>query len=229
MYFYQGRVEEIQLDHQGRAAAWINCPKEAIPAPGQYLLAFSPVDEEAPLGRTIFCSEISNRGFLSIPPIPRSWEPGTSLELRGSLGHGFKLPRDLQRLGLISLDSTITYLLPLAIQAIQNDCSVALFADGPLPPLPSALEAHPLSASPEAVRWADYLAIGLKLESLPALRTRLDLGTRDQLACPAQALILACMPCSGLAECGACAAPARRGWKMTCKDGPVFDLGTLEW
>jgi NAD(P)H-flavin reductase len=42
-------------------------------------------------------------------------------------------------------------------------------------------------------------------------------------------LILAPMPCAGLAECGACAVPARSGWKLACLDGPVFDLRALDW
>jgi hypothetical protein len=35
------------------------------------------------------------------------------------------------------------------------------------------------------------------------------------------------MPCGGLAECGVCALPAHRGWKLLCKDGPVLELGEL--
>jgi NAD(P)H-flavin reductase len=40
---------------------------------------------------------------------------------------------------------------------------------------------------------------------------------------------MAAMPCSGLADCGVCAVPARRGYKLACKDGPVFDLDELDW
>ena len=43
----------------------------------------------------------------------------------------------------------------------------------------------------------------------------------------AQALIVTPMPCGGIAECGVCAVTVRRGWKMACKDGPVFDLKEL--
>jgi len=229
MRTHKGRVDEIQLDYQGRAAAWIRCAKEAVPAPGQYLLAYAPNDQDAPLGTSVFPGDITTQGFLSVPPIPRSWAPGTSLELFGRLGRGFSLPNTTQRLGLIAFDNTIAYLLPLAVKAIQDDCSVALFSDGPLPALPSALEAQPLSAASEAVAWAETLAIGLNLESLAALRANLGLGIRNQLPCPAQAFILAPMPCSGLAECGACAVPTRRSWKMSCKDGPVFELESLEW
>jgi NAD(P)H-flavin reductase len=35
------------------------------------------------------------------------------------------------------------------------------------------------------------------------------------------------MPCGALAECGVCAVRTRGGWKMACKDGPVFDWREL--
>jgi hypothetical protein len=226
---FEGRVEEIQLDHQGFGATRIICPKDVIPSPGQYVLAHSPHDPDAPLGKTLFASETSDEGFLSVPPVPRSWEPGTRLLLRGRLGHGFNPPKDTQRLGIIALDNTLSYLLPLATQGLRVGSSVAIYADGPLPALPSDLEVHPLSAAHEAPRWADFLGICLYLESLPGLRDRMQLDPGDQIACPAQALILAPMPCNGLAECGVCGVPARRGWKMTCKDGPVFPLASIDW
>lgn len=229
MHTFEGRVEEIKLDYQGNRAAWISCPKEVIPTPGQYVLVHSPDDEEAPLGNTVFPSEISESGFLAIPPVPRSWEPGTRLILRGNLGQGFKLPKELHRMGLIAMDSTINYLLPLALQGVRQGSSVALFTDGLLPDLASDLEVHPLSAAHEVASWADFLGICLKLESLPTLRTSFRLDPGEQLACPAQALVLAPMPCNGLGACGVCAAPATRGWKVTCKDGPVFSVGALEW
>jgi hypothetical protein len=132
-------------------------------------------------------------------------------------------------LGIIALDNTLGFLLPLATQGLRGGSSVAIYADRPLPALPSDLEAHPLTAAQEAASWADFLGISLNLASLPGLRDCLRLGPGEQIACPAQVLILAPMPCNGLGECGVCAVPARRGWKMICKDGPVFLLGSIEW
>jgi hypothetical protein len=229
MRTYSGWVKEIQLDHSKRLAAWIVCPPGAIPAPGQYLLAYAPDDTDAVLGTPLFSGDRSTQGFLALPPIPGTWEPGRSLVLRGPIGHGFFLPNNLQRLAIISFGETVTHLLPLAAQAMREDCDIAIFMDGPMPPLPTALEAHPLSASTEVVRWADFLAIAISLESLPSLRTSLGLSISERVPCPAQALIQTPMPCASLAECGACAVPARRGWKLACKDGPVFDLENLKW
>ena len=63
--------------------------------------------------------------------------------------------------------------------------------------------------------------------ALPGLATRL--GTRGHRRAPfrTQVLIQTPIACGGLAECGVCAVQARRGWKMACKNGPVFELEEL--
>ena len=226
---FKGRVSSIQLDPCGMAAAWIACPPGAIPAPGQYVLAHAPADADAPLAVPLFAGEVASEGFLAVPPVPAAWMPGAPLHLRGPLGHGFSLDDTANRLALAALDNTIARLMPLATVALAQDMAVTLYANGPLPPLPSALEVYPLSALPEALAWADQLALDLSLPTLPGLRACLGLNPQEHLPCQAQVLILTPMPCGGLADCGACAVPSRRGWKLACKDGPVFDINDLEW
>ena len=106
---------------------------------------------------------------------------------------------------------------------------MALFTDASLPWLPAALEVQPLQNIPEALAWADFLAIDIPLQSLAGLRHILGLGAGERLPCPGEVLIETPMPCGGLADCGACAVPGRRGWKLACKDGPVFDINEIEW
>ena len=119
--------------------------------------------------------------------------------------------------------------LPWPGPRLERDCAVTLYTDAHLSALPSTLEIYPLSSLREALTWPDLLALDLPLERLPALRDLLGLQPGDLLPCPAQALIWTPMPCAGLAECGACAVPSRRGYKLACEDGPVFPLNHLEW
>lgn len=226
MSAHKGKVAEIQLDSGGGAAAWITCPQQAIPAPGQYLLAR---DHDPVLPVPLFPGVFSDQGFLAAPPVPVTWAPGTSLKLRGPLGNGFQIPVRIQSLALVGMGDTIARLLPLTTQALQVNLAIALFADTPLPTLPLALEAHPLSALPEASSWADFMVVDLPLEALPKFRETLGLSPERHLPCRGQALIVAPMPCGGLADCAVCAVPARRSWKLACKDGPVFNLDELEW
>lgn len=226
MRAYTGRVVEVQLDPSGASAAWIACPQVAIPAPGQYLLA---ENDGSVLAEAVFSSESSPLGFLTVPPIPRAWEPGTQLNLRGPMGRGFSLPDNLRKVALAALGGSVARLLPLAIQAMRNGAAAALFSDAPLPSLPSDLEAHPLGTLPEALSWAEFLGLDLPMEHLPDLREVIGLAVDARMPCPAQALLVTPMPCGGLADCGVCAVPARRSWKLACKEGPVFDLEELDW
>jgi hypothetical protein len=243
MRTYDARLTEIQMEAGGRLTAWIDCPPAAIPAAGQYALAYAPGDPLAALAVPLFRGgaagrvESGERGFLAAPPLPAAWGPGTSLVLRGPLGRGFSL--DGQRLALAALGDTVTRLLPLAGDALQRGDAVTLFTNAPLPALPASIEIYPLGSLPDALIWADCLAIDLPLEALAGLRASLGLQKGDRLSLPAQALVFMPMPCGGLAECGACAVPTyrpleqrsleQRRYRLACKDGPVFNLDELEW
>jgi hypothetical protein len=216
---------EIRLDPGSQATARLACPGEAIPRPGQYALAWE-TDSLLPL--SLFTAGASEGGFLAAPPIPTSWPPGTQLQLAGPLGRGFDLPAQIQRLALISLGESVSRLLPLGLTAMESDIAVTLFSDGPLPPLPPSLEAYPLSVTAEALSWADFLALDMPLESVPSWRRSVGLPPGSMASISGQALITAPMPCGGLAECGVCAFPHHRSWKLTCKDGPVFNLKELD-
>lgn len=226
MRTHTGRVAEILVDYRGEMTARIDCPHGAVPAPGQYILAEDP---GSILAVPLFLEETLEGGFLSASPVPRTWEPGMELKLRGPLGHGFRIPASVRRVALASLNHTAGRLLPLLKDIIRSGGAAALFSTGPLPPLPPEAEAYPLIDLPSAVSWADFLAVDGSLDSLPELRGCLGLRPGEQPPCAGQVLVSAPMPCGGSAECGACAVRTRRGWKLTCKDGPVFDLNELDW
>jgi NAD(P)H-flavin reductase len=229
MRTFEGRVVEMQMLAGGQVGAWISCPQKWAPVPGQYLAAVSPAAAEIPLASPLFPSAYSPQGFLAAAPLPLSWMPGSPLVLTGPLGRGFHLPNNSARIALAALGDSLARLLPLAEQALHQNAAVAIFADCPLPVLPPSLEAYPLSNLPEALSWPAYLALDLPLELLPGLRQRLGLPEGSRLPCTAEALISTPMPCRGMAECGACAVPASRGWKLACKDGPVFVCSEIVW
>jgi Iron-sulfur cluster binding domain of dihydroorotate dehydrogenase B len=224
-----GRVIEIRLDASRQIEAFIACPDDVIPGGGQYLLASDINDTQEVLGATLFLAEKSIKGFWAAAPIPISWRPGTSLDLAGPLGHGFDLPREVQRLGLVVLGNTVSRLMPLIGQIGKSHAGITLFTDLPLPRIPAMLEAYPLASLAQVLDWPDFLAIDLPSQGLAELRNVLGIRDGSDLHCPAQVLVTMSFPCAGLADCGACAVPGRRGWKFACKDGPVFDLCQLKW
>lgn len=224
-----GRVREIRIGMGGKLEAYISCPPVLVPSPGQYTLGIDAHDPNAVLRTPLFQLERAEHGFWAVPLFPIQWAPGTDLDLVGPLGYGFNLPHNILRLGLVGMTETIARLIPLIQHTTQKPTSVALFTDLPVPMLPASLEVHPLASIKDELSWPDFMVIDLPLECLAGLRDVLGLAHGRSLACPAQVLIAAPFPCAGLAQCGACAVPGRRGWKLACEDGPVFDLNALRW
>ena len=229
-----GELIELYLEN-GLTGGRLLCPQNLIPSPGEYLLAYDPVSPtrhgpgraSSPLAIPLFNAGSIPGGFLVAPPVSQTWRPGTTLSLRGPLGRGFSLPASASHVALVALGETSARLKPLIPVALGQAASVALVSNLELPDLPPEVEIQPLSALPEVAQWADYLALDLPRESLPELREKLGLGEQAKVMFDAQALVVTPMPCGGMAECGLCAVTARRGWKMACRDGPVFDLGEL--
>jgi NAD(P)H-flavin reductase len=226
---FEGRVIELHRLSEGEAGAWISCPERWMPAPGQYLLAWNPRGEDEPLSVPLFPAAYAAEMFLAVPQGQAALLPGDLLQLAGPLGQGFHLPPGTPRLALAAFGDSLARLLPLAEQALRYNAAVAVFADCPLPPLPLSLEAHPLSSLPEGLSWASFLACDMPVELLPGLRGRLGMSEYSSLPCPGEALVTTCLPCGGAGECGVCAVPATRGYKLACKDGPVFDLEGIQW
>jgi len=220
-----GELVELYLE-DGLTGGLLLCPQNLIPASGQYLLAHNPVSD-APLPAPIFNSGSVPGGFRIAPPILQTWQPGTTLSLRGPLGRGFTLPASARQVALVPLGETYARLKPLLIAALEQGASVALVSSLDLTDLPPEVEVHPISALAEVAHWADYVAVDVPRESLSGLRQTLGLGEQTRVQYEAEILVTVPMPCGGMAECGVCAIKVRRGWKMACKDGPVFDLNEL--
>ncbi|HVN55844.1 MAG TPA: hypothetical protein VMT46_16040 [Anaerolineaceae bacterium] len=231
----RGEIREIWLDGD-QAAGWIDCPPNILPAPGQYVLAASAEDDPAePLSLELFpgyaAGPIRAGGLVVSPPLPSTWLPGALLDLRGPFGTGFRLPGLVGRLALAAAGDSLSRLLPLAQVVLAQSGEVTLFSDLPLPEsLPAEVEAAPLAALGDSLSWPDFLAVDLDRADLGELRSRLGLPAELRLPFPAQSLLTGRMPCAAVgAECGLCAVRARSGWRLACKDGPVFDLSELEW
>ena len=229
----EGRLLELFLDDH-RAAARIACAPGLIPAPGQYLLAHDPASDD-PLAVPLFsCGSLAD-GFLAAPPLPRTWNPGLGLSLRGPLGHGFHLPASAQRVALVAWEASPAPLLSLLESIRSQNASVALACD--LSPkgasnsselnLPSDIEIQPLAALEELFTWSDYIAMVAPRTSLPGWRERLGRVDRRTVTREAQVLLLAPMPCGALAQCGVCSVECKGGNHLVCVDGPVFDLAEL--
>ncbi len=221
-----GTLLELRLEADGLSGR-ISLPAGMKLAPGQYLAASGP-DPYTPLPVILFPSRIQPGELRVAPPLPASWSAGMQLMLRGPLGNGFRLPQSTRRIALASLEGGPARLLPLAALALTQRAAVAIYTQSSPAGLPEEVEVLPLDLLPEALTWADFLALEAPLNRLPELRARLALNPFQRPACPVQVLVITPMPCTGLAECGVCAVATQKSWAYTCSDGPVFDFQQLE-
>ncbi len=183
----------------------------------------------------------------------RQLVPGDELECIGPRGKGFKLPPTDQNLlllaqaggfGLAEQQNGVTFLLPLIDQALAARRNVLLLHEAPsaaqlFPPwgLPPGAEVRlfthdgslgqkgtALDALPELAQWADQVYAVGALEWYTALVRGLEehrLHMRNKLAWGLA--IPDVVPC-GAGVCGGCAIETRRGYRLCCTQGPVFDL-----
>ncbi len=100
---YVGNVLEFRLDADGSHGVMLGCPPQAIPAPGQYLLAHAPHDQDEGLAWALYPRQIAPGGFVAAPPHPPGWALGARLHLRGPLGKGFNLAPIHRNLALVAL------------------------------------------------------------------------------------------------------------------------------
>ena len=220
MHTGKGQIFELILEDGSRHGR-VSCPSNLIPSPGQYLLAGDKFNSSLPI--PLFHTDSAPQGFIAAAPIPDSWHPGTELDLRGPLGHGFDLPGSARKVGLIAVDVSPARLRGLIRPALRQDAAVVIVCPSSPDNLPDEVEVHPLSALNEIVEWADYLAFDVTRENMNPLRERL--GRFNQVAAgkKSQVLVRTAMPCGGVAECGICAVTLSSTWNLACKDGPVFD------
>ncbi len=238
---------EVRLENGGMGGR-IECPPGLRPDPGQYLLAHAVGQDEA-LPAALFAARTLSlslsgdvaAGELELaPPLPPGWTAGVRLAVRGPLGRGFRLPASARKVALIGLGVPPYRLLPLADLALSQGAAVALYAHsahtarGVPGGLPPEVEVLPLEALPDALSWADFMAFDLAPGAFSGIKKRFGLMPHTPLPVTAQVLVRVPMPCGGIAECGLCAVEtssrsgSRHGWKLACKEGPVFDFNELE-
>ena len=215
--------ELILLD--GQRHARISCPTDMIPVPGKFLLASD--GSEAPLPVSLFYTDSAPQGFLAAP-IPDRWAPGTEIFLRGPLGNGFSIPPNAQKICLAAFDIPISRLRGMIQPALKQNAAVVLVvAEKVVESLPDEVEIHPMESLAEILAWADYAATEISRESLPALNGQIGELGRNASWRDVQIFIETPVPCGGLADCGVCAITTKSGWKLVCKDGPVFSFDEL--
>jgi NAD(P)H-flavin reductase len=224
MHRGKGKVIEILLE-DGQHLGWIACPPNLIPMPGQYLLASDASD--LPLSVPLYYTDSATESFLAALPESVSWHPGRELYLCGPLGRGFEIPVSAQKIALVTFDNSLTRLRGLIKPALKQAAAVVAVSNFAAGNLPDEVEVQPIGELAEVLKWADYVAWDVAHENLLQLKEMLERQKQLPVKSEAQILIRTAIPCGGVADCGVCAVTLKSGWKLACKEGPVFDWNEL--
>jgi dihydroorotate dehydrogenase electron transfer subunit len=198
--------------------------KTVFAQPGQYFQLL-PDLKTTFLPATLWPIETSGSQLKAIAENAPAWNIGAEVHLRGPFGLGFRLPPSVTRVALVPFGrGRALGLLPLARELLAQHKEVTLVSETPPANLPPSIEVLPPEQIDEAKAWADALALACAVDEIAELK--LWLGER-KIRQAAQVLIQSEMPCTGLANCGICAVKTKTGWKLACKEGPVFELEEL--
>jgi dihydroorotate dehydrogenase electron transfer subunit len=175
---------------------------------------------------------------------------GDELDVLGPYGHPFEIGTRTRSLLLIGAGPGLAALLLLARAAAVRNCTITLLAGADatdlLPPpflLPGEVEYQtfiPLQIADfrlqleqaqqsaiynlqSAIGWADQLCVALPQTQLVDLATIIRRVKYRWERGFASALLEGPLVC-GVGACGVCAIDLRKGARMLCSDGPVFDL-----
>lgn len=223
---YTAKLLEVYLDENGETAGRLAFPAGAVFRPGQYFLA-QPIHQPVAYAEALFPVSLPGPEVTVAAPLPPAWQPGIELAVSGPLGNGFHLPPAARRVALAARynGGRLRALLELAL---AQGADVTLYLTGLPAELPVLVEVQPFDQLAAALAWADYLAVDVPLDQLNRLNIWLGLDRGRAVPIPVEVLLGGSFPCGGLAECGVCAVETRRGYKLACKDGPVFYWKDLE-
>lgn len=231
-------------------------PELPPPLPGQFLLIRCADRFTCYLRRSIFPAAIADHR-LTLLLRPESdpglaWlaarSPGDSLDVIGPLGVGFPLAKNVRNLLLVSDTQTISPLLGQMERALAAGAAVTLALGGnraaalyPVSAVPPAVEyqAATLDGSlghrgpvtdvlSQLLRWADQVcAVGSTslYQTLQHQIAEVRLGAEANFLYGLMGDKL--LPC-GVGACLGCSVETESGLKLTCLDGPVFDLTNFQ-
>ncbi len=224
MRFLQSKLISLKQD-----TCALQCPADLNYQPGQYFLA-TGADQLEPLPVVLFPVAKEKSVLIIERPASDAWRVGTALNLRGPLGRGFQVPPGVRRIALVDCRSENR---PAALfehwapAFLERGGELAYYSDFPPSGLPTDVEGLPLEQAGEAWKWAEYLAADVDFGSLGRLLKILRPGHDTRLPDKAEVLIRTSMVCGGLAECGLCVVKTVKGFRLACKDGPVFQMNDL--
>ena len=233
------QIQATVVQRETVAPAWwrltVSVPGlSSDPLPGQFFLLRCDDLFNCYLRRPLFPQYLENNHLsLLLRPNPDpglAWlsarQEGDTLDLIGPLGMGFDLPKSAGNLLLVSDHQMIAPLLGQMERVIAAGFSVTLALESS-----RASMLYPVAALPPLVEFQAATGDGSMGYHGPMYRAlkrqvkEIRLGAHTEFL---YGLVAENLMACGVGACLSCTIETKTGLKLTCADGPVFDLTTLE-
>jgi dihydroorotate dehydrogenase electron transfer subunit len=193
--------------------------------PGQYFRAFAPSYTQV-IPIPVYPYAVTPDEFLLCGKLPVDWHPGMDVLMQGPFGNGFSLSLSSRRLLLCAAHLSLEpRLFLLALHALQRAADVVWVSDSLSLALPPQIEILKRSDLPAAMEWSDACAVAVPLHQAGETLNALHIKPADRSK--VEVFIDAPLVC-GSSRCGVCALETRKGFRLACKDGPIFPLKELQ-
>jgi dihydroorotate dehydrogenase electron transfer subunit len=204
--------------------------------PGQFARLRDPMTFDPYLRRTAWFYRVDGgRVAWTLPegdPLAARSRAGDMLDVLAPLGRAIELDPNARHVLLVGQAAHIAPLLAIAERAVLQQREVVLVGRAaeafPAHLLPPEIEyrTDPGAMGNELIKWADVIIASgsdelyhALADSVRAVHFQIEPGR-------VRVLIDVPMPC-GTGDCYACAVETRRGIRLACVDGPLFDLSEL--
>jgi dihydroorotate dehydrogenase electron transfer subunit len=204
--------------------------------PGQFARLRDPLTFDPYLRRTAWFYRVDGaRVALTLAardPLAARARVGDSLDVLAPLGRVVELDASARHLLLIGEGAPIAPLLAMADLAVEQQREVVLVnraaEDFPAHLLAPEIEyrTDPGALGNELILWADVIIASGSDEMYHTLADTVRAARFHIEPGQVRVLIDVPMPC-GTGDCYACAVDTRRGVRLACIDGPLFDLSEL--
>lgn len=231
---------------------WLEAPETAAAArPGQFVMVRCGADHDPLLRRPLSIHRVARAGQIAllVGVVGRGTEwlsrrrEGDVVDLLGPLGNGFSIQSTARSLLLVAGGIGVAPLVFLAEEALNTGhgvtlligsrCASGLYPGSLLPPKARLVTAT--EDGSEGLRGmvvdhiGDYAGQAEQVFACgPVAMYRSMMQKESLTGKPVQISLEVMMGC-GLGACYGCATRTRKGTRMVCHDGPVFELGDVVW
>ncbi|PKO13141.1 MAG: hypothetical protein CVU39_20400 [Chloroflexi bacterium HGW-Chloroflexi-10] len=199
-------------------------PEVTQAKPGQMIYAWQ-TELDIRVTPLMFVDTINGENWFG-GHLPSSWQIGRKFHVRGPVGNGFSKLDRFQNVMLIGTSLYSPCLTAIIRDGLVSGKNFSYLGKGNFvfPPQVEVIQDNELLNN---LDWADCFMLEIVGEEFNLAWPYVEKIIKTKKL--AEVMIVNPILCMGDAECFVCAVKTQKGFKRSCKDGPIFNLYELDW